>query len=204
MIERILFILAGLCAGLLLAQSPYLGAPSPMPGTDTLLKTQETPPTPSETKPQKSPENTANSNTTAEVTYPVIKVHDGDTLTITKDGQSVKVRLIGINAPEIYNYQKTPQCFGTEATKRAQELLEGTSVRIETDPSQDIYDKYGRLLAYAYLPNGTNVAEQLIREGYAHEYTYHLPYRYQKEFRAAQASAKTNTLGLWKSGVCTP
>lgn len=205
MVERILFIIAGLAAGLLLAQSPLFGGDSPaVPAPPTPAPAQKnTPDTRNDTSP-KSPEKVTNTPATSpeRSSHAVTSVHDGDTLTVLKDGVQTKVRLIGINAPEIYNYQKTPQCFGTEATARAKELLTGQSVEIVTDSTQDTYDKYGRLLAYALLPDGTNFAEQMIREGFAHEYTYHLPYRYQKEFRAAQKSAQTEGRGLWKSGVC--
>ena len=203
MLERILFILAGLFSGLLLAQSPYFGAPTPTQNpnkTPGMLEVR--PPTPTE-MPEKTVPAPIPPKESTPVSYVVQNVHDGDTITILKDGAQVKVRLIGMNAPEIYNYQKTPQCFGAEATARARELLEGKSVRIETDSSQDTYDKYGRLLAYAFLADGTNFAEQMIHDGYAHEYTYHVPYHYQKAFKAAQVQAQTSQLGLWKSGVCT-
>ena len=193
MLERILFIIAGLVAGLLLAQSPSLGGTPPtqtgFPRTQTAPRTTAT---------------TSLTHIPASGTVPVLNVHDGDTITVLKEGQNVKVRLIGMNAPEIYNYQKTPQCFGTEATQHARILLKNLPVRIETDPSQDTYDKYGRLLAYAFLPDGTNFAEHMIAEGYAHEYTYRLPYQYQKEFKSAEREAQSEGLGLWKSGVCTP
>ena len=116
---------------------------------------------------------------------------------------AVKVRLIGLDTPEIYDNRKPAQCFGKEAARYAHEILDGKNVRIETDPSQDLYDKYGRLLAYVFLEDGTNFDERMIREGYGHEYTYRLPYKYQKSFKLAQKEAQANGAGLWRSGVCT-
>ncbi len=135
-------------------------------------------------------------------TYSVIRVVDGDTLVIKKDGAEIKVRLIGLNTPEIVDPRRIVECFGKEASARAKEILTGQMVKIETDPTQSVYDKYARLLAYVYLADGTNFNEQMIREGYGHEYTYNTPYLYQKEFKQAEEYARTHELGLWKPGVC--
>jgi micrococcal nuclease len=75
-------------------------------------------------------------------------------------------------------------------------------VRIVRDPSQGEYDKYDRLLAYLYTPDGTFLNRALIANGFAHEYTYHTPYQFQSEFKSAEASARTQHLGLWAQGVC--
>lgn len=134
--------------------------------------------------------------------YPVVKVIDGDTFTIAMNGKNVTVRLIGIDTPETVDPRKTVQCFGKEASEKAKELLSGASVRIEMDPSQGELDKYGRLLAYAYLPSGMNVAEYMIIEGYGHEYTYNLPYKYQADFEAAEQKAREEKRGLWADDAC--
>jgi micrococcal nuclease len=135
-------------------------------------------------------------------TYPVIKVVDGDTIEVRKDGRIVKVRLIGINTPETVDPRRPVQCFGKEASAEAHRLLDGQSVSLETDPSQDTYDKYGRLLAYAFLPDGTLFNEHMIAAGVAHEYTYDKPYTYQKRFKEAQAEAQAAQRGLWSAQTC--
>lgn len=124
---------------------------------------------------------------------------DGDTIAVMKDGVYTKVRLIGINTPEIYDGTKTPQCFGTEAAQKAHEILDGTQVSLEPDSSQGTTDKYGRTLAYVFLPDGTSFEKQMIAEGYGREYTYRTAYKYQKEFRAAEAAAKAAHAGLWSA-----
>lgn len=137
-------------------------------------------------------------------TYPVVKVVDGDTVVIKRNGKSETLRLIGMDAPETTTLRKgVVECFGKEATRRAEELLEGESVALETDSSQGTYDKYERTLAYIILPDGRNFAEVMIQEGYAHEYTYSAPYTYQKQFRAAQTLAKQNKTGLWNPAACS-
>lgn len=135
--------------------------------------------------------------------YPVVKVIDGDTLTINMNRENVTIRLIGIDTPESVDPRTPVQCFGKEASEKARQILSGTSVRIEGDPSQGELDKYGRILAYAFLPSGMNVAEYLIIEGYGHEYTYNLPYKYQEDFKAAEQKAREEKRGLWADDACT-
>jgi hypothetical protein len=83
-----------------------------------------------------------------------------------------------------------------------EEILAGRRVRIAADPTQDERDRYDRLLAYVWLEDGTFVNEVMVAEGYAHEYTYDLPYRYQAELRAAEVEARENERGLWSPDTC--
>ena len=139
--------------------------------------------------------------------YSVTKVVDGDTIKVSIGGTDVTIRLIGVDTPETVDPRKTVQCFGKEASDKTKQILQGQSVRIETDPSQGMYDKYGRLLAYVYAPlnskqEGLLVNKYLIAEGYGHEYTYDLPYKYQTEFKAAEVAARTQKKGLWADAAC--
>lgn len=127
---------------------------------------------------------------------PVIKVIDGDTISVQRSAGSETIRFIGINAPE------TGQCFTNEATERLKQLLASGKVRLELDPSQGERDKYDRLLAYVFTEGGQNAARVLIEGGFAKEYTYSKAYKYQSEFKAAQASAEAAGRGLWAPGAC--
>jgi micrococcal nuclease len=129
--------------------------------------------------------------------YKVVKVVDGDTVDVSIEGKVERLRLIGINTPETVDPRKPVECFGREASLRASQLLSGKKVFLESDPSQGERDKYGRLLRYAYLESGASFNLTMIHEGYAYEYTYDGPYKYQKEFKAAQSFAEENNLGLW-------
>ena len=62
---------------------------------------------------------------------------------------------------------------------------------LETDPSQDTIDKYSRTLAYLQTASGRLFNLDMIADGYAFEYTYDLPYRYQADFKAAEDDART-------------
>lgn len=135
--------------------------------------------------------------------FQIVKVVDGDTVDITQAGDTMRVRLIGINSPESVDPRRPVECFGKEASNHAKEILGGKTVRIELDSSQDRYDKYGRLLAYIVLPDGALFNQKMVAEGYAYEYTYDRPYKYQKTFKAAQVNARLNLLGLWSSQTCS-
>jgi micrococcal nuclease len=113
------------------------------------------------------------------------------------------VRLIGINTPETVDPRRPVECFGKEASNRMKELAKGEIVKLEYDETQSTRDAYGRLLAYVYLEDGEMLNRKMIAEGYAYEYTYMLPYRYQKEFRELQTLAKTSKRGLWSDETCS-
>ena len=134
--------------------------------------------------------------------YEVVKVIDGDTIQVNVRGKTERIRLIGIDAPELVDPRRPVECLGREAAEYTRELLRGKNVRIETDPSQDERDRYGRLLAYVFLEDGTHVNLELIRQGYAHEYTYETPYTFQSQFKQAQLEAQTQQKGLWAPGAC--
>lgn len=129
--------------------------------------------------------------------YPVLKVVDGDTISVKIKGRKEKIRMIGLDTPETVDPRKPVQCFGKEASNKAKELLQNKKVRLEKDPSQGDRDKYNRLLRYVYLEDGTLYNKFMIEQGYAHEYTYNIPYKYQSEFKAAQKKARINKKGLW-------
>ena len=138
----------------------------------------------------------------AEVTgelYEVLKVIDGDTISIKINEKTEIVRLIGIDAPETGT---SGACFAAEATNALKTALHSKRVNLEKDHTQGERDKYDRLLAYVFTESGTHIGEYLVREGFAREYTYNKSYKYQTAFKAAQKSAQDSKKGLWAS-VCT-
>ena len=126
----------------------------------------------------------------------VTKIVDGDTIYTSCD--STRIRFIGIDTPESTN---EIECGGIEAANRTKALLTGKSVYLEADRSQGDTDKYGRPLRYVWL-DGKNINYELIIEGFAEEYTYDVPYKYQTEFMNAERLAKQNNLGIWSN--CNP
>ncbi len=132
----------------------------------------------------------------------VVKVIDGDTLDVSLNGKTTRVRLIGVNSPESVDPRKSVECFGVEASNEAKKLLLGQFVKLESDDSQQNIDRYGRLLRYVYLEDGTSFNKEMIELGFANEYTYQTPYKYQKEFKEAEVEARLNKRGLWADDAC--
>jgi micrococcal nuclease len=129
---------------------------------------------------------------------PVVDVVDGDTVKVP----GTTVRLIGVDTPETVDPRVPVQCFGREASARAHALLDGARVWLEYDATQGRRDRYGRTLAYLWLADGRLYNETIIAEGFAHEYTFAVPYRYRDAFRAAERSARDAGRGLWSPTTC--
>jgi micrococcal nuclease len=132
----------------------------------------------------------------------VSNVVDGDTLDVTIGGVEQRIRMLGMDTPETKHPSRPVECFGREASDRASALLQGQVVLLEADQSQGDADQYGRLLRFVWLPDGRLVNLVLIAEGYAFEYTYNRPYRYQTQFQAAQTTAREQQAGLWADSAC--
>jgi micrococcal nuclease len=148
------------------------------------------------TAPQVSPESISEKRQVE-----VRSVIDGDTIIIADKSGTKTVRLIGIDTPEVDPNRGGPECYGKEASEYLRQLLQDSLVTLESDPSQTDTDTYGRLLRFVFTSDGTNINKILIEKGYAKEFTYKIPYRYQSEFLSAQQIAQEQKLGLW--GACT-
>lgn len=133
------------------------------------------------------------------ITVPVLYIIDGDSIAVSINGTKEEVRLIGIDAPELYGKNGTAQCFAREATDRMKTLVAEQIVTLTSDPTQDDRDVYKRLLRYITLPDGTNINKQLLADGFAREYTHIKPYQYQEEFKNLETDAKNRKRGLWSS-----
>lgn len=133
----------------------------------------------------------------------VVKVVDGDTVTVSFDGKNETIRIIGINTPETVDPRKPVECFGQKASEHAKELLNGKSVQLEPDTTQAELDKYNRLLRYIWLEDGTvDFGATMIAEGLAYEYTYNTPYTYQAKYKQLQKEAEREKKGLWADDAC--
>ena len=135
-----------------------------------------------------------NARNFASSTAAVVRVVDGDTIELDT---GEKVRYIGVNAPESVDPRKPVECFGKEASEYNKSLVEGKAVGLVGDVGDK--DKYGRLLRYVYLNDGTFVNLKLVQDGYASVMTVQPNVAYQKEFVAAQSKARENKVGLWNA-----
>lgn len=122
----------------------------------------------------------------------IVRVVDGDTVVLAALG---KTRLIGVDTPEVYG---GAECFGRAASAFAKRVLVpglAVKVRIGVEPR----DRYGRALAYVYLPDGTMFNEVLVREGYAQTLTIPPNVDHADRFRALAKRARERGRGLWSA-----
>jgi len=127
---------------------------------------------------------------------PVLKVTDGDTIHVRYHGEDERVRLIGVNTPEVSWYGGRSECFGEQAGRYAQGRLTGHSVELAFDV--ELRDRYGRLLAYVYLgPELFNLT--LVQQGYARADPIPPDTRMAATFAQAEADAKQLGRGLWSA-----
>jgi len=127
----------------------------------------------------------------------VTKVVDGDTIWVSHSGEDIKVRYIGMDAPEIFG---GTECYGEEASSENLRLVGGRDVYLTFDFGR--YDSFGRTLAYVWLSSNTKditnmVNYILVKEGYATVMTISPNIKYAGSFTTAEAYAAVHDLGLW-------
>ncbi len=141
---------------------------------------------------------------------------DGDTVRVRIGPREETVRLIGIDAPESSPNERArdqARRMGislrevVELGRRARDAASrlgppGTRVRLEPDVQPR--DRYGRLLAYVWLPDGTMLNERLLRDGWAVLLTVPPNVRYVERLVAAQREARERGAGLWGGGSGGP
>ena len=128
----------------------------------------------------------------------VVRVVDGDTVDVRLKAGKRRVRLLGIDTPEVYG---GVECGGPAASAALKRMLPvGVRVRLVSDTTQANKDRYGRLLRYvARTSNGRQVNRAQVYLGNATVYVYNnVPFKRVTSFRAAQAAAKAAPRGIWK------
>lgn len=151
--------------------------------------TQPTAPAEAPARPDVVPEdNTTAIPETEAPTVPgdrVVGVKDGDTFELLRNGQTITVRLLGIDTPE------KNQAYGQRAKQFASDLAFGKNVRL----IEHNKDRYGRTVGTIILPDGRNLNEELVREGFAWHYT---AYSKDKTLANLEADARRFKRGLWQ------
>jgi micrococcal nuclease len=132
----------------------------------------------------------------------VVRVVDGDTIRVAVGGREESVRLLGIDTPETHRPGTPIECGGPQASASMEALAPpGTPVTLESDPTQDRRDRYGRMLAYVRLPDGRLAEDAQLAAGWATVYVYaNRPVSQDAGFRRAQSAARAGGRGVW--GVC--
>ncbi len=127
----------------------------------------------------------------------VVRVIDGDTIQVCcVFGDRVKVRYIGVDTPETHHPMRGVEPYGMEASEANRKLVDGKKVTLDFDVQQ--FDKYGRILAYIYLEDGTFVNAWLVEHGYAMVMTVPPNVKHQNLFLKLQREAREARRGLWR------
>lgn len=128
----------------------------------------------------------------------VVVVYDGDTIQVQfSDGSSERIRLIGVDTPEIDDPREDVAFWALLARRFSFFYLNRNKVRLTYDQTR--VDKYGRILAYVWTDKDKLFNEFIIREGFAYAFLA-FPYRsdIQDLFREAQQEARREKRGLWR------
>jgi micrococcal nuclease len=126
----------------------------------------------------------------------VVSTVDGDTIHVRVGGREEKVRLIGMDTPEVDWYGGRAQCYGAAAGLFTRQRLLGRTIRLRFDSG--LRDVYGRYLAYVYLGRELfNVT--LVRLGFATEDPVPPDTRMETTFADAEAGARAAGRGLWSA-----
>ena len=133
-------------------------------------------------------------------TFRVARVIDGDTLDIKvpdRDKPVTRIRLWGVDTPEVGGHGGSAMHFGSQASAFAHRTLDGQSVHVVLSPRRT-RGRYGRLLAYVFLTRGGRMFnEMLIEEGYGYA-DLRFDHLYFDRFRKTEAQARKAGVGLWK------
>jgi len=122
--------------------------------------------------------------------HDVRTVYDGDTIQLD-DGR--KIRLIGVDAPEVKSVYSKEEPFGEESKRYLEKLLLGKKVYIKIGAEQ--FDKYGRTLAYVYMDD-VLLNGRIIKDGWARAYV-RFDYEYKDLFVSYEKEAKSRGIGIW-------
>lgn len=118
----------------------------------------------------------------------VIKISDGDTITVLSGKEQTKVRLYGIDAPE------KKQDYGQKSRQFLASLIAGQVVEVEPKGK----DRYKRTLGIVHY-KGQDINAQMVLNGYAWAYV-----KYSRIYVDQEKTARENKRGLWQSSDPTP
>ncbi len=177
-----------------------LPAPTRMPTTTTIPWTPTSLLTPTPTLPPGPDFACIPPDAPREVAQ-VLRVIDGDTITVFMDKRVFTVRYLGIDTPETKKGTKPAHPWGPPAHRRNRELVGGKTVLLVEDPRSDKVGYYGRLLRYVIV-DGIFVNKVLVEEGLAR--LYPAPHSCEEDFIQAKERAKAAGLGIWSRTTPTP
>lgn len=131
---------------------------------------------------------TKSAKTLKVITGKVIRVTDGDTITV-QSYQKEKIRFAQIDAPETSHFGSTPQPFGKESSAFLRSLVSGKNVRVDVEA----VDQYGRNVGTVFI-DGINVNREMVKNGYAWVYRQ---YAHDATLMDLEKAARSKRIGLW-------
>ena len=159
----------------------------------TTERAAETSPTPTNSTPPTDTSSTPPAPT-SDGLWGVVEVIDGDTIDVVRDGETMRVRMIGINAPE------RDECFYDEATSGLRALVPANGVRLVTDTTD--LDRFGRLLRFVETADGVDLGGLLVESGLARSNHYPPDTSRNARYDELQQAAIDEQAGLWAAGAC--
>ena len=127
-----------------------------------------------------------------------VRIIDGDTIDIAN---GKRIRLIGINTPEIGYRGKSSERFAAEAKQAISAMLRSSAYRIKLQFGQERYDRYGRTLAHVFLADGRNIAEQLLLQGLAVRVAFPPNLWGQDCYHSSERQARRVKKALWRDNI---
>lgn len=125
-------------------------------------------------------------------------VHDGDTLKL-EDGR--KIRLIGINTPELARDNRPEQAFASDARDQLKQLIASSNNQVRLVYGSERLDRYKRTLAHLFLPNNQNLQVELLKRGLATAIVYPPNMAFSDCYQQVEQTARCQSVGLWSDNT---
>lgn len=122
-------------------------------------------------------------------------VYDGDTLLLT---DKRKIRIIGIDTPETKHHKQKAQAYGAKAREALREKLKSFNYQVSLRYGKEKRDKYSRILAHVYLPDGTNISSWMLKSGFARTLPIPPNIKLADCYKQAEESAQLQSLKIWR------
>ncbi len=125
-------------------------------------------------------------------------IHDGDTVKLV-DGR--KIRLIGINAPEVARKDQPAEAYALQARDHLRALLHKHNNQVKLVHGIEKRDHYQRSLSHLFLPDGTNIQAQLLSEGLSSSITIPPNDRFSSCYQQAEKQALCSQKAIWSDKI---